>query len=240
MVHAQSGKTAMPIVKQTTVRIPILMYHYVEVVRNPKDTMRVRMAITPMQFEQQLQTLSGAHIETHFVSDVPSMLAGTLSAKHTVMLTFDDGYRDFYTDVLPLLKKYHAKATFYVVNHFIGKNDYVTETQLEEIASSGLVEIGAHTLDHKDLRTLSLAKATKQIAESKTDLEQRIHSPVTMFAYPSGKFNNQLVKIVRSAGFTTAVTTKSGTSQAKGGMLVLRRLRPGASKGKGLLHLIQG
>jgi len=222
------------------VRIPILLYHYVEVVRNPKDWMRARMAITPQKFEQQLQALSAAKIETLFVRDVPAILSGSIAPQDKVVLTFDDGYEDFYTDLFPLLKQYNAKATFYIVNDFIGKNDYLTEPQIREILASGLVEIGSHTLHHTDLRWLSGQEAADEILGSKSDLERRFSVPVTTFSYPAGSYWPKTVQRVRDAGFMAAVTTKGSAFQGRKGVFELRRLRPGAATGKAFLHLVQG
>jgi peptidoglycan/xylan/chitin deacetylase (PgdA/CDA1 family) len=236
---AASGGVKLP-AKKVSMRIPIFLYHYVEVVRNPKDTMRVRLAVRTDVFEKQLQTIQAAGFETAFMRDVPAILAGKETAKNTVILTFDDGYEDFYTDVFPLLQKYNMKATLYVINDFVGTNDYVTEAQLEELAASGFVEIGAHTLHHKDLKILSSAKAHDEIAGSKNDLEGRLHQPIESFAYPFGSLKNETVKIVRDAGFATAVTTKGGALQSSDGLLLLRRLRPNSQTGKSLQRLLKG
>lgn len=219
--------------------VPIFMYHFIEVVQDKKDTLREAMAVTPTQFEEQLKFLSENDIHTYFVRDVPRFLDGTLSDPKRVMLTFDDGYEDFYTDAFPLLMKYGAKATLYVINDRIGTKDYLTQAQLTEIAQSGIVEIGAHTIDHPDLRTLSAEKQRHQIADSKHGLEEMLGVTVDSFAYPYGYYTDETVKLVREAGFVTAVTTKPGKLQSPSMLLTLRRLRPGpVTSAKGLHWLL--
>ena len=223
-----------------SVRIPIFMYHYLEVVRNPKDALRVRLAVTPTIFEEQLVTLQKNGFHTLFVRDIPAMLTGSLKVSRPLVLTFDDGYEDFYTDAYPLLMKYQVHATLFVINDFIGKSDYLTEAQIQEMVATGLVEIGAHTLDHLDLRTLSIKEQTRQIVGSKTDLERRFGVNVTSFAYPSGRYTSDTLSIVRKAGFTAAVTTMTGSWQSPSHIFTLRRLREMAMIGERTIAALLG
>ncbi len=216
------------------------MYHYVENVADPKDAMRQRLAVTPALFERQLQTLVAHHYRTFFVRDVPALLRGSGSTQRAVFLTFDDSHADFYTDAFPLLKKYHMKATIYAINDFLGRKDFLTEEQLKEIAASGLVEVGAHTLDHLDLRKLSAASAWRQIEGSKKGLERMIGGAVTTFAYPAGRYTDATLSLVKKAGFTAAVTTHGGFLQTTDGAFVLRRIRPGGLEGSKLVHALGG
>lgn len=216
------------------------MYHYVEHVRDPKDTLRQKLAITPEVLENQLKTLNSEGYQFLTVSDLAAVLDGktTLPAK-PVVLTFDDGYRDFYTDVFPLLKKYHAKATAYIVSDFIGKPNYMFLPQLLEVHQSGLIEIAAHTEHHIDLSLAPYLRAKEEIMGSKQKLEKLFHIPVLAFAYPSGRFNDQAVQIVRSAGFTSAVSTMPGTEVTKENRFTLLRLRAGARTNQILITFLK-
>ncbi len=218
------------------IHLPILMYHYVEVVQNRRDTMRIRLAVTPDILERQLQTLVDGGYSFYFVRDVPALMSGLdkeLSKK--VVLTFDDGYRDFYTNAFPLLKKYHVKCTIYLINHKLNGGDYLTDSQVKTLIASDLVEVGAHTLDHDDLAAMGSDAATKQIVGSKADLERRFGIKVWTFAYPSGEYDRETVKIVKDAGFAAAVTTHPGTEESPDTILTLTRIRPGQMTGRQLL-----
>ncbi|MFH0851366.1 MAG: polysaccharide deacetylase family protein, partial [Candidatus Peregrinibacteria bacterium] len=139
---------------ERTITLPILMYHYVESLEGA--TKRSAALITsPVIFEKQLLALQERSYKTIFVSEIPGRLVSPLRSSPAIALTFDDGYEDFYANVLPLLKKYRAKATLYVVTEFIGKRGYLTQEEMKEIAASGLVSIGAHTLHHLNLPRLS-------------------------------------------------------------------------------------
>jgi peptidoglycan/xylan/chitin deacetylase (PgdA/CDA1 family) len=227
----------VPPKRQTQLQIPILMYHYIEVVQNPKDKLRQRLALKPSLFEAQLKALKEAGFETVFVRDVPALFAGTLVVKNPVILSVDDGYEDFYTDAFPLLQKYGMKATLYVISGLVGTKDYITADQLREVAESGLVEIGSHTVHHADLPKLNRAKAKAEIEDSKIALERLIGHPVETFAYPFGHYNKQAVALVRAAGYAVAVTTEGGMRQTADGLLTLRRLRPG-NAGKNIVLMV--
>ena len=152
--------------------------------KNDGDTIRRSLTIPPDLFEKQLQTITENNIPTYFVRDIPDIFTGDKEyiADPSVILTFDDGYQDFYTVVFPLLKKYNVKATVYVINRFLDWKDFLTTKQLKELSESSLVEIGAHTLNHAYLKSISKKIAVYQIVESKRELEELLGKPVETFA----------------------------------------------------------
>ncbi|MCR4326212.1 MAG: polysaccharide deacetylase family protein [Candidatus Roizmanbacteria bacterium] len=221
-------------------RIPIIMYHYVEPQKNDGDTIRRSLTIPPELFEKQLQTLSENNIPTYFVRDIPAILSGDEEyATPSVVLTFDDGYQDFYTVVFPLLKKYHVKATVYIINRFLGWKDFLTTKQLRELGESSLVEIGAHTLNHAYLKGLDTKTAAYQIMQSKRELEELLGKPVETFAYPYGEFDPETMRIVKEASYSAAVSVVPGMEQSIANQYYLYRIRAGnLSSGDAMLHVL--
>lgn len=219
--------TADPI--KGPVKIPVIMYHYVEYVKDPHDTIRKSLDVTPNVFEAHLKSFRNANFETYFLKDVPDILAGKISydPKKSVVLSFDDGYEDFYTDVFPLLKKYHMRATLYVIYNFIGRPGFVTKEQVAELHDSGLVEIGSHTFDHLYLKTVSDAVAEKQIILSKKAFEDEFHFKIYTFAYPYGAMSQVAIDDVKKAGYTAAVSVIPGAMQSDENLMFLYRIRPG-------------
>ena len=210
--------TPAPAPQQATPRgttvIPILMYHYVRVVTDPKDTVGINLSVRPELFAQQMQYLADNGYTTLTMGEVHAILAGQLPLpERPIALTFDDGYRDFYTAAWPVLKRHGFKATNYVITGYIGWDAYLTWEMIRELDASGLVEIGAHTLTHGDLRSFSPERRWREIAESKAVLEQGLGKPVTAFCYPAGKYNADVVALVRRAGYLTATTVEYGTRQ---------------------------
>lgn len=226
-------------VKINKILLPIIMYHYVENVVDKKDTIRMSLNINPYMFEQQLKTITEAGYTSYFVRDVPSIMDGKIKApEKSVVLTFDDGYEDFYTYALPLLKKYNVKATIYIIVDFIGRKGFLNEQEIKDIASSGLVEIGSHTLDHAYLKKAQPKYAIAQIVDSKKELESKFNIKVDTFAYPYGAFDEAAIDMVKQASYSAAVSTIPGTEQTQENLFFLYRMRAGYIEGRNALQVL--
>lgn len=221
------------------IAVPIIMYHYVEYVQDRNDKLRITLNTTPYVLENEIQILlaTGYHFITN--SELTDVLDGKANLpSNPILLTFDDGYRDFYTDAYPILKKYHVKATNYVIAGFLNRPNHLLTSQLQEIGSDGLVEIGSHTINHIGLRGLPLKTVGNEVFQSREMLEQLIHKPVVSFAYPFGSFDDQAIQVVKDAGYRSAVSTLPGINQSQGNRFYMFRLRPGGATGQAFLHLI--
>ncbi|HSW97398.1 MAG TPA: polysaccharide deacetylase family protein [Candidatus Saccharimonadales bacterium] len=223
-----------------TIRVPIFLYHYVENVQDKKDKIRVSLNIPPNIFEQQVQTLVNAGYTFMTAKELGDVLDGRMQLPpKPILITFDDGHWDFATDVLPILKKYQVKATQYVIPGFTGGSDFMTQTQVQEVINSGLVDIGAHTVHHISLKGKLLPIVQYEVNQSKSMLEHVYHIHVVSFAYPNGFFDAQAVQVVRAAGFSTAVSTLPGIEQNQQNRFYLYRLRPGYRTRENLLLYLQ-
>lgn len=222
------------------VRIPILIYHYVENVKNKRDRIRNIMNVRPDIFESQIKALRDNGYTFMTAGEIAQVLNGMLTLPpKPVAITIDDGHWDLYTDIVPILKKYHAKATAYIIPGFIGGPDFLTPDQLSSVIDSGLVEIGAHTMHHIELANKLLPVVQYEVVQSKATLEKVYGVTVASFAYPSGSFDSQASNAVKAAGFTSAVTTISGISQSYDRRFSMERIRPGNRAGNELLWYIQ-
>jgi peptidoglycan/xylan/chitin deacetylase (PgdA/CDA1 family) len=226
-------KAASP---SATFRVPILLYHYVENIQNKNDKLRVELNVPPAVFEQQVLTLQNAGYTFMTAKGLGDVLDGTMALPaKPILLTFDDGHWDFETDVLPILEKYHIKATAYIITGFIGGSDFMTPDELHTVIKSGLVDVGAHTVHHLSLRGLPLATVQKEVDQSKTTLEQTYHVNAVSFAYPNGSFDQQAAQVVKDDGFSTAVSTVPGIEQNQTNRFFMYRIRPGYRTGQALL-----
>ncbi|HEX5503918.1 MAG TPA: polysaccharide deacetylase family protein [Thermomicrobiales bacterium] len=209
----------------TTV-LPILMYHYVRVVTDRSDTIGINLSVTPDLFAAQMQYLADHGYTTLTMHDVFAILAGQQPLPpRPIALTFDDGYRDFYTAAWPVLRAHHFKATSYIITGVIGQERYMTWPMLKELDASGLIEIGAHTVGHIDLHAATDARDWQEIHDSAVTLEQGLGHPVTAFCYPSGKYDQDVIALVRKAGFLTATTVEYGAKQNLQWAYTLPRVR---------------
>lgn len=125
-------------------------------------------------------------------------------ADNIVVLTFDDGYRDTYSTAFPLINEHGVPFTLYLATEIIERGDGVpgaeplTWDQIEEMAGSGLVTIGAHTHTHADLRTLSRDAITTEIETSNGLIESRLGVSPAHFAYPWGYWSAEADEVIRS------------------------------------------
>lgn len=222
------------------VRVPILMYHYVEYVTDEKDTTRALLNTYPHVLDAQIKTLkdAGYTFLTHReLTDVLNKI--TILPKKPVVLTFDDGYRDFYTDAYPILLRHNVKATQYVITGLLHDKNYMTPEQIAEVSRGGLVEIGAHTVTHPWLKNGTSEFLAYEAYESKKALETLTGQPVVSFAYPYGAFDLLTIEIVKKAGFTSAVSTIPGNMHSHDTKYFLYRIRPGISVGDEFINYLE-
>lgn len=203
--------------------IPILMYHYVRTVDRTADPLGFQLSVTPAQLAAQLDWLARQGYTTVTMETAARCLQGEhLCPPGSIALTFDDGYADAYSAALPLLQQHGFVATFYIVSSFIGWPGYMDWSELADLHAAGM-EIGAHTVHHRDLTTLSTESASAEIALSGQHLADGLQIEIHSFCYPAGKFNASVAALVREAGFMSATTTIQSHDQHD--LYALPRLR---------------
>lgn len=207
------------------VRVPVLMYHYIRINPDPRDRLGFSLSVTPSDFVAQMDWLAANGYHPITFRDLHAYLAGTTGLpSRPVVLTFDDGYEDFYTAALPVLIGHDFKAVSYVVTSFIGRPGYMNAAQIRE-ADRAEIEIGSHTVDHADLTRQSADGLRYQIIGSKRSLEQLLGHDVISFCYPSGRVNPSAASVVQEAGYSNATTTAYGFVRTMGGRFLWGRLR---------------
>lgn len=210
-----------------TVRLPILMYHHIAHPPPDADAVRCDLSLPPEAFEQQLQYLVERGYTSITLSDLLHHLArGAPLPPKPIILTFDDGYRDAYTEAFPLLQRYGMTGTFFLITGFIDRADpeHLSWAQVREMHRAGM-QFGSHTYTHPDLRDQPVEYLVWQILGSKEAIELRIREPVRFFSYPSGRYDQRVIDVLRSAHFWGAVTSHQGMDQSSEHPFELRRIR---------------
>jgi peptidoglycan/xylan/chitin deacetylase (PgdA/CDA1 family) len=207
----------------TPPRVPILMYHYIGADPQPLSHTRDVLTVTPQDFEQQLAYLVKKKFTFVTMAEARQIIAGRSTTTKPIVLTFDDGYRDFYTDAFPLLQKYHAKATAFIITGGVGEPAYLTWPQIDEMVKSGLITFGAHTVNHPDLSVLKNEHVFYELKASRVALQRRTGQAVDDLAYPYGRYSKSVEAIAAMVGFSDAVTTHFG--QATTTSLAMPRVR---------------
>jgi len=201
-------------------QVPILMYHYI---RNAggETELGQKLSVSPTNFHRQIKKLKDEGFETIRLVDLADPDKKGLSrvideGKKPLVITFDDGYVDAYTQAFPILKQYGYKGTFFIIRDFTGRHNRLSKEQIDKMQAEGM-EIGSHTLTHPDLSRISISEQRKQIFDSKGD--------TNTFCYPGGKYNSKTVSLVKEMGYLAAVTTKIGVANETSDLLELPRVR---------------
>ena len=214
--------------------IPILMYHSISSCASSKFR---PCTVSPETFNEHLSYLDRCHYTPLTVTQFVQAMAreGDGLPPHPVILTFDDGYTDFYTKALPALRRHGFTATLYVATAFVGgtscwlqhmgegKRPMLTWEQLAEISASG-IECAAHTHTHRPLDMLPLSVVRDEIVRSKELLEEHLGQQVSSFAYPFGCYSARVRQIVRAAGYASACAVKGALSSLHDDPYALARL----------------
>ncbi len=215
----------LPVLQAGQLRVPILMYHHIRVNPKPNDPVWAALNVTPQQLDDQLNYLMTHNYHTITLDQLWDALNNKATLpENPIILTFDDGYRNFYDAAFPILKKYQVKAVAFVITAVVNSPAYLTWDQIAEMDKSGLVQFGAHTRHHPNLPDLSAAIIADEIKGSKIDLETHLKKPILWFCYPYGSYSNNIIVTVKQAGFIGAASTIYGTVQSKDTIYLMPRI----------------
>ena len=215
----------------STLRLPILMYHYIQTPPSMRtDLVGYRLSVSPQDFQAQMDWLYANHFHPVTFDQVRAYFAGNapLPSK-PVVITFDDGYSDLYTTAFPILQSYGFTAVAYIVSGFVDRARYVTHDQVLQMDRAG-IEIASHTVDHADMARASYGMATYQLVQSKHWLEGLVGHPVVDFAYPSGRYSGQTIQLLGQFGYDTAVVEDGSSMHSRTNRYTWGRVRVGGGE----------
>lgn len=203
----------------------IWMLHRVAEQRSEKPEQR-ELEVTPDWLEQKILEYRQNGYRFISIDEAAEILQRTqLSTVNCqlstfVCLTFDDGYRDNYTLAYPMLKRLGVPFTVYISTGYIDnqlpmwwypeQKLGMNAAELQALDADPLCTIGAHTVSHPKLDTLSYEKQYIEIADSKLELERLLGHPVQHFSFPHGAHNEDTLTICRELGFQTVVQSWGG------------------------------
>jgi peptidoglycan/xylan/chitin deacetylase (PgdA/CDA1 family) len=221
---------------QRRTRVPILMYHSISENLFGMSHPYYHINTIPEVFSQQMRWLRNAGYRA---IDLPEAWAGLQAGadlSKTMVITFDDGYRDFYTDALSILKQCGFTATIFLATDRICHNpariagaDYLTWNDVRELHAEG-IRFGAHTVTHPDLRSLGPDQIEYELGHSKEVIEQHLGVAVESFSYPFGfpeedkNFARFLQDILSNLGFDYGVSTILGRASLRSNRFFLPRI----------------
>jgi peptidoglycan/xylan/chitin deacetylase (PgdA/CDA1 family) len=218
-----------------TAWLPILMYHSISDDSETGVSPYYRTATSPEIFRQHMQLLKtsgykGVDIKTGIAS-----LKNALQDKLAV-ITFDDGYRDFYTNAYPALSEHAFTATMFLPTAFIGEThrefksrECMTWSEVKELQQAGIY-FGSHTATHPRLVELDWPQIKTELRNSKAEIENHLGVPADTFAYPfafpetNKPFVRRLSETLLETGYQCCATTRIGRVKAGDDLMQLKRL----------------
>lgn len=206
--------------------VPILLYHYIRY-PIPGDRLGFGLSVPPPMFHQQMQYLAanGFHVISLHQAVQAVLGQGGLPSR-PIVLTFDDGYADFFYQAVPELRRWGFTATSFVITGRVGWSGYMSWSQISAADAMGFT-IGAHTVDHYAIAALPPARAQWEMQQSRDTLAAVLGHPIRDFAYPYGSFNGYDTVLARQLGFECAVSTISGAWHWRDELYYMYRLRIG-------------
>ncbi len=219
-------------------RVTILTYHRVGRFDPPTADRGVYCNL-PF-FERQMRFLARLRYRVIPLAEAREGLLGRRRLPpRAVVLTFDDGYRDFYEHALPVLEQHRFPATVFAISGALGRRaTWLADTRpelldgaaLREIQSRG-IEVGSHTHTHPRLSRLPTSEVAEELRRSKAILEDLLGREVPSFCYPYGDLDARVRGEVAAAGYELACATWRGSARPGADLLALPRQGIGLDKG---------
>lgn len=193
--------------------VPILMYHSI----NDTPVGSPELSVTAKSFDDQMKYLASNGYTAINLDDISECA----EFKKPIVITFDDGYEDNYSCAYPILKKYHLKATIFMVSKYIGLGGFLTKEQIVKMGN--LVSFQSHTVNHERLDFYNLKQVDYECRESQKVLAGITHRPVYALSYPNGMFTAAILRIAAKY-YSCAVTTLPGNNSQYCDKMQLRRI----------------
>ena len=220
----------------STERVPILMYHSVSDNLFGKSHPYYQINTSPPVFAHQMRWLRHNGYRTLNLTQMCAAMDAGDDLSKTVVITFDDGYRDFYTDAFDAMRQCGFTATIFLATDRIQNSpvriegvEYLTWAEVAELHAAG-IQFGSHTVSHPDLRSLGPEQIDYELGYSKEIIEQKLGAAVESFSYPFAfpeqdkNFAPFLIDALGNHGFENGVTTIIGRASKKHQHFFLPRL----------------
>jgi len=195
-----------------TLKVPILMYHYISIPPEGADKYRADLSVAPDAFREQMAYLADNGFETVDLYDLSLAITGKRDLpEKPIIITFDDGYRDNFENAFPILQEFGLSATFFILTQPIdnGNETYLSWEMVEEMADAGM-RIEPHSKTHADLSSREREYVVYEILGSQETIAAHTGQSPRFFCYPGGRYDETTIEVVSDLDFWGAVTTAGG------------------------------
>lgn len=242
-------------------RVPILCYHGITERRERAADDAAGLHVRRDRFEAHLDFLQGRYTVVSLDSYLDARRSQRQLPPGAVVLTFDDGFRNFRTVAACVLRARRLPATVFLIVGSVGESpagsgerwseqddaDPLSWEEVRSLAASGLFTFGSHACTHRRLDRMDVDEAEAELRRSLDELRRQLGSVSVPLAYPFGGFSDAVVDIARAAGYSCALTTEDGPNESSRDLFRLRRTLIGdddvpaalAARVAGLAHLLR-
>lgn len=230
--------------------IPILMYHSISEDSENGVHPYYQVNTSPDVFAKHMKFLYDNNYTVISLKDAMDLLTGepvnystnksinpsTIQPINYAVLTFDDGFRDFYTQAFPILYKYRFTATVFLPTSFVDNKDlkhkekeHLSWEEVRELHNKG-IDFGSHTATHPQLKTLKKDEIEYEIRHSRETIEDELRESIDSFSYPFAfpeedkEFTKFLKDILQKCGYKCGVSTRIGTATKRDAKYYLKRI----------------
>jgi peptidoglycan/xylan/chitin deacetylase (PgdA/CDA1 family) len=218
--------------------VPVLCYHQIRNQTSADSAADRAYIVSPAALEAQMRALDRAGY-TPVTGDafVAHVARGAKLPPKPILLTFDDASAGQYSKALPILRRHHFVATFFVMTVVLDKPGWMTRGQVRALDRAGMT-IGGHTYDHKPVPEYAGDDWKTQLDAPGRELRKIVGHKVPLFAYPYGSYTAGAVPHLFSAGYRAAFQLAEKYDK-RHPLWNLRRIIVPELTGKQLLHAIR-
>ena len=215
--------------------IPILMYHSIRDVAQSVHPY-YEINTSPAMFGRHMEFLKESGYTSVGLEEAVKHSGDRKPGWRPVVITFDDGFLDFYSTAFPILRQHGFSATVFIPTGLLSDQrsqwkgaDLMTWSEVRELQACG-VRFGSHTVSHPELERLDDKQVSREVSQSRQTLEDKLGIPIKAFAYPyafpehNKAFTRRLGGILESHGYEVGVSTVIGRARSTDNPFFLPRL----------------
>jgi peptidoglycan/xylan/chitin deacetylase (PgdA/CDA1 family) len=213
------------------------MYHSISNSEEKGVSGYYKINTSPKVFNEHVKYVYDNGYSVINLSDIAGYLRRDITDSNKFLaITFDDGYRDFYTNAFPILKQYSFSCDVFLPTSYIGNSkpglkgkEHLSWGEIRELTREG-IRFGSHTVTHPQLKSLSKDVIEYELDYSKKTIEDNIGEEIKSFSYPFAfpEENKEFRKLLRdcliSCGYKNGVNTSIGTTTRRDDILFMKRI----------------
>lgn len=187
---------------EKNLQIPIFTYHHL--VQDESEIEMDCMQTTVDKFKSQITGLMKIGYKPITYQELVDYKDGKIKIpKWSFLVTFDDGYDDFYYYVYPIAQELNVPITVFIIDNGVGKDGYLTWEQIKEMNDSGYISVYSHGLEHLEYDKETKEKLVNDLNLAYENLKEKLSKEdmLKVFAYPYGLATDEQIDSLADEGY---------------------------------------